>query len=341
MSIKKCLRIIKSNLTHSGSITEAVFTIIFFFLICWFIAKIIFWVLFLANWTVVTDNLWLYIYGSYPPAERWRPILWIIMLLALTLTTLFAPTGLTRKLLPLFWILILPIGLYLLAGGMGLVPIATRNWGGLVLTLILTLSSALIALPIGISLALGRQSKLSIIRRICRSYTDIMRSLPLIAVLFFGQLLIPLFLPMEIEINRVLRAVLAFALFTSSYIAEDIRGGLQAIPVTQKEAAAVLGFNQMQSIRLIIMPQALRTALPALTNQAIGLMQNTSLMAILGLVEVLGVSRSLLANPEFIGRYLEAYLWLAMIYWFICTAMALLSKRIENQLNPIPRQVQK
>lgn len=140
---------------------------------------------------------------------------------------------------------------------------------------------------------------------------------------------------MEVEINRVLRAVIAFALFTASYIAEDIRGGLQAIPRTQKEAAKVLGLNDAQVLILIILPQAFRTALPALTNQAIGLLQNTSLMAILGLVELLGISRSLLANPNFIGRYMEGYLWLAGVYWFVCTAMALLAKHLEYELNPV------
>ena len=162
-----------------------------------------------------------------------------------------------------------------------------------------------------------------------------MRSIPLIAVLFFGQLLIPLFLPVDLEVNRVLRAILAFAFFAAAYIAEDVRGGLQSISGTQQEAASVLGLSKRQTVQYIMLPQALRIALPALTNQAIGLLQNTSLMAILGLVELLGISRSLLANPAFIGRYLETYLWLAAVYWFVCTAMALLARDLEKQLNPV------
>jgi general L-amino acid transport system permease protein len=124
---------------------------------------------------------------------------------------------------------------------------------------------------------------------------------------------------------------MAFALFAAAYVAEDVRGGLQSIPPTQGEAAAALGLNTSLTMRLIILPQALRIAVPALTNQAIGLLQNTSLMAILGLIELLGISRSLLANPEYIGRHLEVYVWLAGVYWLLCSGMALLAKRIERQ----------
>ena len=159
-----------------------------------------------------------------------------------------------------------------------------------------------------------------------------MRAVPLIAVLFFGQLLIPLFLPIGVEIDRVWRAVFAFTLFVSAYIAEDIRGGLQSIPSTQLEAAESLGFSQSQIIQLILIPQALKIAMPALTNQVIGLFQNTSLMAILGLVELLGVGRSLLANPQFIGQYIEVYLWLASLYWISCTFMAILGRYFEKQM---------
>ena len=159
-----------------------------------------------------------------------------------------------------------------------------------------------------------------------------MRAVPLIAVLFFGQLLIPLFLPVGIEIDRVWRAIIAFTLFVSAYIAEDIRGGLQSIPKNQIEAAKSLGLNKFQINIFILIPQALRVALPAITNQLIGLFQNTSLMSILGLMELLGVSRSILANPEFIGQYIEVYIWLASVYWLFCTIMAFVSKKLEQKM---------
>ena len=289
-----------------------------------------------ADWTVVVTNLPLYAVGSYPEVERWRPLLCIVAVVVLIVITLLGPRlGGWRRSLPLLWSAMAPLGIWLLAGGLGLSPVGTQSWGGFSLTLLLTAGSGLLALPLGVLLALGRRSDLPVLRGGSTAYIELMRAIPLIAVLFFGQLLIPLFLPPGVEINRVLRAVVAFALFAAAYIAEDVRGGLQAIPPTQREAAAVLGLSPRQSLQLVVLPQALRVALPALTNQAVGLLQNTSLMAILGLVELLGISRSLLANPAFIGRYLEVYIWLAAVYWLACTAMALLARHLEIQLDPV------
>jgi len=299
------------------------------------------WVVQAADWTVVTANLHLYASGSYPADQRWRPLIWLSLIVVLTLTTLLLPrplsgqrAGSLRLLLPWLWLAMLPLGLALLAGGPGLATVPSRAWGGLTLTLLLTGLSGILALPLGVLLALGRDSDLPVIRHGSRLYIDLLRAVPLIAVLFFGQLLIPLFLPVELEINRVLRAVVAFALFAAAYVAEDVRGGLQAIPRTQREAADALGLSPWQSLRLVVLPQALRIAVPALTNQAVGLLQNTSLMALLGLVELLGISRSLLANPDFIGRHLEVYVWLAGLYWLLCTAMALLARRLESTASP-------
>ena len=141
-------------------------------------------------------------------------------------------------------------------------------------------------------------------------------------------------MPIEFEIDRVLRAIISFSMFSAAYIAEDIRGGLQSIPGTQKEAASALGLNEKQTLQHIILPQALRVSIPALTNQAIGLLQNTSLMSILGLVELLGVGRSLLANPNYMGSHLELYIWLALVYWTICSFIALIGRSLERNLNP-------
>ena len=291
------------------------------------------WLIFEANWKAVVSNLPLYAFGSFPSDQQWRPATWIISLISLCIVTLFGPQWVwLRKNLLLLWISTIPLGLYLLYGGFGLTPIMSRHWGGLTLTILLTTCSSLFSLPFGILLALCRQSSLPLIQKLSTIYIDVMRGIPLIAVLFFGQLLIPLFLPIGIEIDRVWRAVFAFTLFVSAYIAEDIRGGLQSIPNTQLEAANSLGLNQYQIIRLILIPQALRIALPALTNQSIGLFQNTSLMAILGLVELLGIGRSILANPEFIGQYIEVYAWLASVYWLVCTIMAVLGRHLEKRM---------
>ena len=292
------------------------------------------WLIFKANWQVVISNLPLYAFGSFPSDERWRPTSWIISLLSLCILTLCCPKWkwLRRNLL-ILWIGTIPLGLYLLYGGFGLSPIMSRHWGGLTLTILLTVCSSLFSLPLGIILALCRQNSFPLVMKLSSVYIDVMRAIPLIAVLFFGQLLIPLFLPVGIEIDRVWRAIFAFTIFVSAYIAEDIRGGLQSIPNTQIEAASSLGLNQYQIIQHILIPQALRIALPALTNQSIGLFQNTSLMAILGLMELLGVGRSILANPEFIGQYIEVYVWLACVYWLVCTIMAVLARHLEKSVS--------
>ena len=311
-------------------------TLVLTALIGWGLWSVLHWLLLAADWRVVVSNLPLYVVGSYPVDQRWRPLLWMVALVVLIGFTLLGPRrGPLQRWLPLIWLAMAPLGLWLVAGGLVLEPVSTRDWGGFTLTLLLTFGSGLLALPIGVLLALGRRSRLPVLRLSSTAYIELMRAVPLIAVLFFGQLLIPLFLPPGLEINRVLRAVLAFAFFAAAYIAEDVRGGLQAIPPTQREAAAVLGLSEWQSLQLVVLPQALRIALPSLTNQAVGLLQNTSLMAILGLVELLGISRSLLANPVFIGRFLEVYLWLAAVYWLACTAMALLARHLELRLDPL------
>ena len=320
----------KTLFSNSFNTILSLIIILIIYLICFNTFE---WLIHRANWSVVTSNLSLFAFGSFPLNQQWRPTIWIILLLSISIVTLWGPEWeWLRKNLLLAWVSTVPIGLYLLYGGLGLSPIMSRHWGGLTLTLLLTTCSSLFSLPLGIVLALCRQSTLPFIQKFSSIYIDVMRAIPLIAVLFFGQLLIPLFLPVGIEIDRVWRAIFAFTLFVSAYIAEDIRGGLQSIPKTQIEAANSLGLNKYQIIRFILIPQALRIALPALTNQSIGLFQNTSLMAILGLVELLGIGRSVLANPEFIGQYIEVYVWLASVYWFVCTIMAILARHLEQRM---------
>ena len=325
--IHKLRKILFSNFFNSF------ISLVIILIICSACVNTIEWLIFNANWKVVTSNLPLFAFGSFPPSEQWRPTLWMSSLLSLSMVTLFGPQWRwLRKKLLLVWGSTIPLGIYLLYGGLGLSPIMSRHWGGLTLTILLTFFSALLSLPLGIGLALCRQSSFLLIQKLSSIYIEVMRAIPLIAVLFFGQLLIPLFLPVGLEIDRVWRAIFAFTLFVSAYIAEDIRGGLQSIPDTQIEAANSLGLNQYQIIQFILIPQALRIALPALTNQSIGLFQNTSLMAILGLVELLGVGRSILANPEFIGQYIEVYIWLACVYWTVCTIMAVLARHLEKRM---------
>jgi len=294
------------------------------------------WGLVQADWAVVVENIRLYFNGNFPIEQVWRSWSWLIFLFLLCVVTLLPPKVLPRavtRLLPLLWIFSLPVGLLLLAWGLGLEPVKSRFWGGLQLSILLSLGTIAMALPLGTLLALARRSSLPILRWMATGYIEVMRGVPLIAVLFFGQLMIPLFLPEGLTLNRVLRAALSLGFFMAAYVAEDVRGGLQSIPKTQLEAARSLGLSPVQTVILVELPQALRTALPALANQCVASLQNTTLLAYLGLVELLGISRSILANPDYLGRHLEVYIWLAFLYWAVCILMTSLSRRLERSLN--------
>ena len=299
------------------------------------------WAFVKADWAVVVDNVRLYFHGNFPRQQVWRSWGWLGFLLALCILTLLPRRILPRRLsrlLPLLWVLALPIGLALLAGGLGFEPVRSRFWGGLQLTLLLTIGTIALALPLGVLLALARRSSLPLVRWLTTGYIELMRGVPLIAVLFFGQLMIPLFLPEGWTFNRVLRAVLSLGFFVAVYMAEDVRGGLQAIPKTQLEAARSLSLSPLQTTALVELPQALRTALPALANQCVASVQNTSLLAYLGLIELLGISRSILNNPDYLGRHLEVYIWLALIYWAVCILMTSLARRLERDLRVSDRR---
>jgi general L-amino acid transport system permease protein len=222
---------------------------------------------------------------------------------------------------------------WLIAGGLGLTPVATGDWGGLMLTVFMAVVSILLCFPLGILLALGRQSPLPVIRGLSVGTIEVVRGVPLIALLFVGSNMIPLFLPAGIRPNLVTRAIIGLTLFSAAYLAENVRGGLQSIPRGQSEAANALGLNSGLTTALIVLPQALKVSIPAIVGQFISLLQDTTLVSILGLFDLLGISRTILANPQFIGRYAEAYIFIGIIYWVFCYAMSIGSRRIEKQLN--------
>jgi general L-amino acid transport system permease protein len=222
---------------------------------------------------------------------------------------------------------------WLIAGGLGLTPVGTGNWGGLMLTIFMAVVSILLCFPLGILLALGRQSSLPVIRGLSVGFIEVVRGVPLIALLFVGSNMIPLFLPTSIRPNLVTRAIIGLTLFSAAYLAENVRGGLQSIPRGQSEAANALGLNPGLTTGLIVLPQALKVSIPAIVGQFISLLQDTTLVSILGLFDLLGITRSILANPQFIGRYAEAYIFIGIIYWVFCYAMSVGSRQIEKQLN--------
>lgn len=235
--------------------------------------------------------------------------------------------------LPFTWFLSLIVFVWLIGGGLGLESVSSNLWGGLMLTLLLSIISILLCFPLGVLVALGRQSSLPVIRFLSIAYIEIIRGLPLITILFMGQVLLPLFLPEGMRPDRVLRAIVGLTLFSSAYLAENVRGGLQAIPRGQVEAAKAVGLSTPLTLGLIILPQALKISIPSIVGQFISLFQDTTLLAIVGLVELLGISRSILANPKFLGRYSEVYIFIGLLYWLFCYLMSLGSRKLEQQLN--------
>jgi general L-amino acid transport system permease protein len=232
------------------------------------------------------------------------------------------------------WLAFIPLVVVLVRGvGQGAIfpEVTTNLWGGLLLTSIIAGIGIALSFPIGVMLAIGRRSGYPIIRAVCVVYIELIRSVPLITVLFMAQTMIPLFMPATIDIDRVVRAVIAFTLFSAAYMAENVRGGLQAVPKGQYEAAAAVGLRSGQSMRLIILPQALRSIIPILTASVIGGFRDTSLVLILGLLDLLGIGKAVLAQPAFLGRHIEVYSFLAAVYWLISYAISYIGQMIEER----------
>jgi general L-amino acid transport system permease protein len=215
-------------------------------------------------------------------------------------------------------------------GFLKLVP--TNLWGGLLLSLLLAIFGIVFSFPFGVLLALGRQSRLPALKTLSVVYIEMIRGVPLITLLFMGQLMLPFFLPSGITIDRVIRATVAIIMFAAAYMAENVRGGLQSIPKGQGEAAEALGLSAWQKMVFIILPQALRAVIPVLVGQFIGLFKDTSLVSLVGLLDLLGISSGVLANPNYIGRQLEVYSFIALLYWVFSYGMSYTSGRLETAL---------
>jgi general L-amino acid transport system permease protein len=245
-------------------------------------------------------------------------------------------TAAFSRLAVIAWILIFPIFILLvngLSGEAGWMPrVPTNFWGGLLLTFMLTIVGIVVSFPIGILLALGRRGQLAVMRIFCIGYIELVRGVPLISLLFMAQLMLPLFLPSNITIDRVVRATIGIIMFSAAYLAENVRGGLQAIPKGQYEAAHALGLNGFQTTVRIVLPQALRAVIPILVGQFIALFKDTTLVAIVGLFDLLGIARTVLAQPDFIGRQLEVLTFIGAIYWVFSYLMSYFSQRLETVL---------
>jgi general L-amino acid transport system permease protein len=227
-------------------------------------------------------------------------------------------------------LLTLPVlGVWLLGGGLGLRAVETRDWGGLMLTLFIAVYAGLISVPLGILLALGRQSRLPLVRTLSVVFIEFWRGVPIIAVIFLASLLLPLIMPAGVGVDRLARAVIGLGLVIAAYMAEAVRGGLQALPKGQTEAAAALGLGYWQTTGLITLPQALRISLPAMTNEFIALIKNTTLVLVVSILDLLGIAQGSLADPAWVGMNMEAYLFSGTIYWLICFALSRWSRSLE------------
>jgi general L-amino acid transport system permease protein len=262
--------------------------------------------------------------------------LWLLLIASLLFAGFWLGGKFTKVLTPwlsLLWLLSFPIVLWLIGGGFGLQPVSTNLWNGLLLTLLMAAVSIVLSFPIGVLLGLGRTSNLPVVRWFSILYIEIVRGVPLIGILFLAQVMLPLFLSADVRVDRVLRAIAGLVLFSAAYMAENVRGGLQSVSRGQIEAAKALGLNTALVVLLIVLPQALRTVIPAIVGQFIGLFKDTSLLSLVGLVELTGIARSILAQPQFLGRYAEVYLFIGFIYWVFCYSMSLASRRLERQLS--------
>lgn len=231
------------------------------------------------------------------------------------------------------WIVFLLSSVVLIRGFGYLLPVVpTTRWGGLQLTMVLAITGIVFSFPLGVLLAIGRRSSLPAISLFCTLFIEIIRGVPLITVLFMFQIMLPLFIPGGESIDKVIRAIVAFTIFTAAYIAENVRGGLQSIPNGQFEASRALGLNPVLTMSFIILPQALKTVIPANVGQFISLFKDTSLVVIAGLLDLLGIARSVLAQSAFLGLQAEVLLFVAAVYWIFTYSMTHVSKRLEEVL---------
>ena len=230
--------------------------------------------------------------------------------------------------LPLLWLLAFGFNIWLLLDSNS---VRLDRVSGLMLTIPVAITSIVLCFPFGVLLALGRQSDLPVIRWLSIAYIELVRGVPLITIIFMAQVMLPLVLPPDVRLDRIIRAIAGFTIYSAAYLAENVRGGLQAIPRGQGEAARALGLNPVYTMCLIVLPQALRTVIPSMVGQFISLFKDTSLLAIVGLTDLLGMSQSIIANPKYLGRYGEVYLFVAAIYFICCYAMSLASRRLENK----------
>ncbi|NKL06099.1 ABC transporter permease subunit [Rhizobium leguminosarum bv. viciae] len=288
-----------------------------------------------ACWAFISAKYDQFIFGRYPLGERWRPAIVGILFIVL-LVPMLIPSAPRKGLNAILLFAVLPIvAFWLLHGGFGLEVVETPLWGGLMVTLVLSFVGIAVSLPVGILLALGRRSKMPVIRMLCVTFIEVIRGVPLITVLFMASVMLPLFLPTGWNVDKLLRALIGVSIFTSAYMAEVIRGGLQAIPKGQFEGADSLGLGYWQKTRLIIMPQAIKLVIPSIVNTFIGTFKDTSLVTIIGMFDLLGIVKLNFSDANWASAVtpITGLIFAGFIFWLFCFGMSRYSGFMERHLD--------
>ncbi len=289
-----------------------------------------------ACWPYIYEKLYMYTYGFYPRTETWRPniVFGLTALLFVIVPLVKHYKHKNRVMLSL--IILYPLVSYILiSGGFGLLPVVeTHLWGGLLLTLIIASVGIIVSFPIGVVLALGRQSDLKVIKLFSTLFIEFVRAVPLITILFMASFVLPLFLePGNNSIDKLLRALIGISLFQAAYFAEVIRGGLQAIPRGQYEAADAIGLSYFQKNALIVLPQALKISIPNIVGSSISLFKDTTLVLIIGLMDMLAMVGLTTADPYWLGRETEGYVFVTIVMWVMLYSMSRYSRKLELRFN--------
>ena len=284
-----------------------------------------------ACWAFIRGSFELFVYGWYPEPERWRVNLTFILFIA-------AIVGGLRENIPgkKYWLIFAAaypfIAAWLLLGGFGLEPVGTNKLGGILLTLVVAVTGISFSLPLGIALALGRRSNLPALRGVCVIFIEFIRGVPLITLLFVASTMLTYFLPPGSTFDLLMRVLIMVTLFASAYIAEVVRGGLQGLSSGQYEAADALGLSYWKAHRLVILPQALKISIPGIVNTFIGSFKDSTLVLIIGMMDILGLGRARLNDPEWLGLAPELYIFISLFFFISCFAMSRYSLNLEKKL---------
>ncbi len=285
-----------------------------------------------ACWAFIRGSFELFVYGWYPEPERWRVNLTFILFIA-------AIVGGLRENIPgkKYWLIFAAaypfIAAWLLLGGFGLEPVSTNKLGGILLTLVVAVTGISFSLPIGIALALGRRSNLPALRGVCVIFIEFIRGVPLITLLFVASTMLTYFLPPGSTFDLLMRVLIMVTLFASAYIAEVVRGGLQGLSTGQYEAADSLGLSYWKAHRLIILPQALKISIPGIVNTFIGSYKDSVLVLIIGMMDILGLGRARLNDPDWLGLAPELYIFISLFFFISCFSMSRYSLNLEKKLH--------